>query len=430
MKQITFLLLFYTTSFWAQKSQADFVFNNVNIVSMTNNKVMKNHSIAIKDGKIIAISNTKTSKIKAAKSIDLKGKFIMPGLSDAHVHLPEKEEQLDKILKLNLINGVTKLRSMRGDWNHLQWKEKFNNKESINPKLYLSPPPIHRGQESSKIQLEKFVKSAAENNLKFVKVLSIKNQKTFEELDSICKSHNISIGGHFPSNPKGVVIPDEIIFSSNYRSFEHLGGLIGDSTLTNQRLQKIKEKNIFLCPTLQWYMVSYEQYPLDYMQNQPGMQFINPEESKDWSEKTSLYRTKMGKDAFEEEVKKYHTEIEERLAVVKKAYSLKIPLLLSPDSSTKFIVPGFGVMEEMKLYKRAGLPNFDILKAATVNFAKLFDENSGTIEVGKEADFLILNKNPLEEIESLEKIESLFINDQYINKEMLDQITASLLTTK
>ncbi|MCG2610563.1 amidohydrolase family protein [Flavobacterium sp. SM15] len=397
---------------------------------MTSNKVDKNQSIAIKNGKIIAINDSKTSKIKAEKSIDLKGKFIMPSLSDAHVHLPEREDQLEKVLKLNLINGVTKLRSMRGDWNHLQWKAKYNNKESINPKLYLSPPPIHRGLESSKKQFENFVKSAAENNIKFIKVLSIKNQKTFEELDSICKSHNISIGGHFPSNPKGVLIPDEIIFFSNYRSFEHLGGLIGDSSLTNQRLQKIKEKNIFLCPTLQWYMMSYEQYPLDYMQKQRGMQFINAEESKDWSEKTELYRTKMGKEAFEEEVKKYRNEIEERLSVVKKANAMGIPLLLSPDSSTKFIIPGFGVLEEMKLYKRAGLSNFEILKAATVNFSKLFNENNGTLEVGKDADFLILNNNPLEKIESLESIESIFFNDQYINKEMLDQISASLLTTK
>ncbi|MFM9403168.1 hypothetical protein ACKLNQ_14725 [Myroides odoratimimus] len=61
---------------------------------------------------------------------------------------------------------------------------------------------------------------------------------------------------------------------------------------------------------------------------------------------------------------------------------------MSSDSSSKFIVPSFGLLEEMKLYQKAGLSNFDILKSATINFALFFKENYGIIASGKDVDFI------------------------------------------
>ena len=119
MKKFLFLAtVLISQNILSQKQKYDLVFKNANIVSMENDKVLENQNIAISNGKIVAIENAKKSKLKAEKTIDLKGKYIMPSLADAHVHLPETEEELQRMFDLNLINGVTKLRSMRGDWKH------------------------------------------------------------------------------------------------------------------------------------------------------------------------------------------------------------------------------------------------------------------------------------------------------------------------
>ena len=115
----------------------------------------------------------------------------MPSLADAHVHLPETEEELLRMFDLNLINGVTKLRSMRGDWKHKEWQKKHNIINSIYPKIYLSAPPISRSLEASTTQLEEFVKAVKDNNYGFIKILSIKSQEIFTQLDSLCKKYDV-----------------------------------------------------------------------------------------------------------------------------------------------------------------------------------------------------------------------------------------------
>jgi imidazolonepropionase-like amidohydrolase len=81
----------------------------------------------------------------------------------------------------------------------------------------------------------------------------------------------------------------------------------------------------------------------------------------------------------------------------------------------------------MELLKNAELNNFEILKMATVNFANFFNENYGTIEEGKDADFIILNDNPLENIDALKTIEGVFFNENYLDKNSLNRLTETIL---
>ena len=423
-------LMFFQLSM-AQKKEADFLITNVSIVPMNTETVLKNKDVAIKDGVIIAITNTKKGNFSAKQTIEGKGKFMMPGLSDAHVHLPEEEKDLEKYLTLNIINGVTKLRSMRGDVKHLEWRKKYNTPNSYFPKLYLSSPPVTRNQDFTAEQASAFVKSVKEGGFDFIKVLSIKRADLFSQLDTYAKENNIKMAGHFPSNPKGIVIDDDVIFNSNLNSIEHLGGLISEKDAFENRIKSMKEKSIYACPTLDWYTVAYGQFNLEEITQKRGMVFIAPEIVKEWVDKTTQYREKAGKEALDKEVVFYAKEIEERLSVINRLNKEGIKLLLSPDSSSRFIAPGFGVMEEIKLYQKAELSNFDILKATTVNFANYFNETKyGTIEIGKNADFILLNENPLEKIETLEKIESVFCNGTLLNKKKLDELTVAIFPKK
>jgi hypothetical protein len=219
------LTLLFTNYFIIQAQEADFIIKNVSIVSMKDNVVLNNKMLAVKDGKIIEIADK--LKIKAKETIDAKGKFIMPSLSDAHVHFPGTEEELENVMKLNLINGVTKLRSMRGDWKHYDWRAKYNTKDSFYPKLYVSAPPISRNVDWTTAEIEDFVKASKDRNLDLIKILSIKSQSMFKQLDSICKKYKMPIAGHYPRLASGNELNEEVIFNSNYTSFEHLGGLAG-----------------------------------------------------------------------------------------------------------------------------------------------------------------------------------------------------------
>jgi len=400
--------------------KTDFVIKNVSVIQMIEDNVLLNQDVVVKDGKIFSISAAQNEEYNNMFVIDGSGKYIMPSLADAHVHLPKEKEDLDKFLKLNLINGVTKLRSMRGAWDHLKWRDEYNSKNSFYPKLYLSAPPISRRYSFTKDELQNYVNGA--KWFDFIKILSIKDQDLFKRLDKLCKLNNIEIGGHFPSN-----ISDSLIFNSNYRSFEHLGGISMLSEVTEKRIQEIKKKNIYVCPTLSWYSIGSGRYSYEELRQLPGMEYIQKETIDNWIEKTKQYREKLGKEAYKQEVADELQKLQHKYQVIKRLNELGVRMLLSPDSSSKYMVTGFGMLGEMKLLKNAKLSNFEILKMATVNYADFFNENFGTIEVNAEADFILLNTNPLESIESLKNIEAIYFNNNYLDKDDIKKLSESIL---
>lgn len=400
------------------------VIKNVSVITMTSEAVLKNQDVVIKDGKVRFISDSKRTNYKNMLVFDGKGKYIMPSLADAHVHFPETEAEMERMMKLYLINGVTKLRSMRGDWKHKDWRDKYNKENSIYPKLYLSPPPISRQHDFTASQIEDYVKTSKESGFDFMKILSIKDQATFSQFDALCKAYNLSIAGHFPGN-----VSDSLIFNSNYTSFEHLGGLSGNPNNLESRLQFIKEKNIFICPTLSWYSIGSGRYTYDQLRSLPGMAFIPKTTVDEWIKQTKQYRDKLGNEAYTKEVVKELNALNEKFEIIKKLNDLKIPMLLSPDSSSKYMVYGFNVVGEMELLKNANLSHYDILKMATINFSNFFKEDSGTIEVGKTADFILLNDNPLENFDALKRIDGLYFGNQFLDSEKLGSMRRELLET-
>ncbi|MFI0428449.1 amidohydrolase family protein [Mariniflexile sp. HMF6888] len=403
----------------------DLVIKNVSVVTMKSNEVLKNQDVVIKDGKIVSILDSEKTVHQNIVEIDGTDKYIMPSLTDAHVHFPETETEMEHVMQLYLINGVTKLRSMRGDWKHVDWRNKYNAESSIYPKLYLSAPPISRNYDLTPTQIEGLVKNAKEKGFDFIKILSVKNQDIFTQLDAACKKYNLPIGGHFPSN-----IPDSLIFKSMYTSFEHLGGLAGVSPeVLENRLQKIKANDIFICPTLSWYSIGSGRYSYEELRNQPGMEFVPKETIEDWIEKTKQYREKLGDQAYRDEVANELKSLEEKYQIIKKAHDLGISMLLSPDSSSKYMISGFSVLGEMELLKNAQLGNYDILKMATTNFAAFFKEDYGTIEVGKSADFILLNQNPLEDLNTFNKIEGLYYNNHFLDAKKLEAMRLKLSAT-
>lgn len=426
-KLIILVTLLFTNYFISQAQEADFIIKNVSIVSMKDNVVLNNKMLAIKDGIIIEIGDK--LKIKAKETIDAKGKFIMPSLSDAHVHFPSTEEELENVMKLNLINGVTKLRSMRGDWKHYDWRAKYNTKGSFYPKLYLSAPPISRNMDWTTAEIEEFVKASKDRNLDLIKILSIKSQSMFKQLDSICKKYKMPIAGHYPRLASGNELNEDVVFNSNYTSFEHLGGLAGESAVTiARRIALLKNKKMTICPTLSWYSVGSGRYTIEESRTMPGMEFIPKAKIEEWVEGTSKSREKMGVTAFNEEVVNELKALDEKYKIIKQLNEAQVPMILSPDASGKYMIAGFSVLGEMQLLKNANLSNYEILKMATVHFSNFFNANYGTLEVGKDADFILLDTNPLADLNSLKKVEGVYYNYHFLDKKALDAMQSSVLT--
>lgn len=279
-------------------------------------------------------------------------------------------------------------------------------------------------------EIEDFVKASKERQLDFIKILSIKSQSLFKQLDSVCKIYKMPIAGHYPRLASGNELNEVEVFDSNYTSFEHLGGLAGESQETIQRrIGLLKEKNVTLCPTLSWYSIGSGRYTIEESRNMPGMEFVPKAKMEEWVEGTEKYREKMGMAAYKEEVDNELKALDQKYNIIRQLNEAGVSMLLSPDASSKYMIAGFSVLGEMELLKNAGLSNYEILKTATVNFSLFFNENHGTIEAGKAADFILLEDNPLENLKTLNNVQGIYHNQHFLDKGALDVMREDILKT-
>jgi imidazolonepropionase-like amidohydrolase len=89
-----------------------------------------------------------------------------------------------------------------------------------------------------------------------------------------------------------------------------------------------------------------------------------------------------------------------------------VPMLLGTDAPNPFVVPGFSVYREAGLLAHAGLSPFDVLRAATVDAARYRGDlgECGTVTPGKRADLLVLERDPLSDVEALRSISTVVAN--------------------
>ena len=96
------------------------------------------------------------------------------------------------------------------------------------------------------------------------------------------------------------------------------------------------------------------------------------------------------------------------------------------DSPEWFLVQGFSLHKELEAFTQAGLSPFAALQTATVNPADYLGigQRKGTVEIGKEADLLLLEANPLEQVEHTRRIAGVFKGGKWYEKIKLQQMLA------
>jgi len=148
---LIFLSIFFMASCKAQQEEpidsrkTEIVFQHVNIIPMDKERVIENQDVLIKDGIIKEVNDA--GKIKfgsGALVINGEGKYLMPGLTEMHAHIPPVDdlEPMKEVLLLFAVNGVTTIRGMLGHPKHLELRSKIQSGEILGPRFYTAGPPL------------------------------------------------------------------------------------------------------------------------------------------------------------------------------------------------------------------------------------------------------------------------------------------------
>ncbi len=412
----------------AQTNINTIVLRNVNIISMTGDeRIDREKDIVIKGDRIYDITDKKKDKKYRkwdAQLVDVTGKFVMPGLIDMHAHLPGPfggDFDQDEYFFLNLANGVTSLRDMRGTIEKVQLRKTYEQGSKLSPRLFLASPPFTYDRNYNAYVGNILMEAYKKDGFDFIKYLGGMDKDDYTSFMSIAKEHKMDVVGHTPK------IGLEVAVNAGQRSIEHIEPFLElyrkDKIQFKIVMQKMASSGIYSCPTLFWYFPAWDQMGLSELKALRGFQYVTKNVRDQWIDDIEkYYAVDVQKDpvTFQQDKEQHLNDIALFLFIFKEMHEIGVPLLLGGGDGY-FVIPGFSMKEEMQLYQKAGISNYDILKAGTVNAAECMKINNvGTVEIGKYADLLLLEKNPIRDLKRLDLIEWVILKGKYITKEEIN----------
>lgn len=239
--------------------------------------MLENQTVIIKDGVICEIGKAEDVIIPDdAQLINGKGKYLMPGLIDMHVHI--HNYKVDEALYL--YNGVTGVQNMWGRPEVLRIK-KFNDQRKVGLKIFTTGPimdgldPIWEGSlvVDSKEKAREEVIKIKENGYESIKVYELLDMDVYEEIVKTADEIGFRVVGHVPRN-----VGIEKVLELGQDSIEHLSGY-SKSNIENEA-KMTAEKNVWNTPTLSVSHIASMGEDIE------GLEYIKPETVEFWKDMT------------------------------------------------------------------------------------------------------------------------------------------------
>ncbi len=419
-----------------------YAIRNVTIIPMTSeHKTIKNATVVIKNRKILSINESIPDKTKI---IDGKGKWLIPGLIDMHVHnladinlssnYPTKGATLftdtQDFMLLYIANGVTTVFELNARTEHFGQRNEIIKGKVTGPRIALAFL-INGGDGSGNIANtpedgRQTVRIAKAQGYEFIKVYSGLNIETFKAIVDEAMKRGMKVVGHIPNAFRGRL---EEAFVPNFDMVAHAEEFTKQSKeLSNEDAQRFaklaKAKGTWLTPTLttmEW--IANQTHSLDGIRNLPSLKYVHPLMQSKW-----LTSNHYNQETDPKRIARIDSMVDFHLRLVKAFREAGVPIVTGTDAGVSGVVWGFSLHDEMELLVKAGLTTEEALASATRLPAMWLgiEDKIGTAEAGKYADLILLDANPLDNISNTRKISGVFVNGRWISRKEIDIMLSDL----
>jgi imidazolonepropionase-like amidohydrolase len=399
----------------------DVAITNVTLVPMSRDGEFAHQTVVVRGDRIIAVGPTTSIEVPPGiKTIDGKNRWLMPGLSDMHVHTWSETD-----LTLFVAAGVTTIRNMFGSEQQLAWRSEIAAGKRLGPTIVTAgpiidgDPPVWPGSAVlvDPADADKLVAEQKARGYDFLKPYSRLSREAYEALAAAGKQHGMALAGHVPS-----AVGLTGVLAAQQKSIEHLDGwllalvpdgvkLPEDGSMTRKLravLPRLDESRLpgliartiaagtWNCPTL---VVLDRMAGLDepdaVKRRAKWLGMVAPATVAAWDPKLDFRLRSFTAEDFatmrEANVR--------RARILAALAAANAPILVGTDTGNPYVIPGAALHDEIELMVDAGLPRARVLRAATAGAAEFLGtpHELGVIEVGARADLVLLSSDPLAE---------------------------------
>jgi imidazolonepropionase-like amidohydrolase len=421
-------------------------FVNAEVVPMDRERVLSGRTVVVVDGRIAAVGPASEVKIpRRALRIDARGRYLMPALSDMHVHVegeswdallsPEAKEasrnfSFEDLLYPYVANGVTTVQVLSGTHELLPVRGRIAEGAMLAPRLILArmidgpdkawPPPLSSWVSNAKEARDATLKAKSEGYDK-MKVYSFLTKETYDAVIATAREQGMDVIGHVP-----YALSVEYVVDAGQKMIAHTEEVAkhAHGDYSKERVSyfagRIADGGVWLTPTL----ITTRRI-LDEFSDPDGL-FASPEAGyaahpmqKDiWKFISNMYqgipeedRTRL-RDDFEKFQKPFTKVFHDKGG----------QLMTGTDSLLPRLVPGFAVHQELQEMVAVGLTPYEALRTSTTIPYEYLGEaaEAGTIEPGKRTDLILVDSNPLEDVSAASKIAGVLMRGRWIPKQEMD----------
>jgi imidazolonepropionase-like amidohydrolase len=447
---------------------SSFAVAHVTVIDSTANAPRPDQTVVVLNGRIVDVGPA--SRVKAPKDaqiVDGHGKFLIPGLWDMHVHIaglnadPAWSKQV--LLPVLIANGITGVRDMGGDLDVLLgWKHDIENGILIGPHIVAAGPfltsekrktaeqyPVHDAETGRAA-----VRELKKRNADFIKIISVPSGEVFFAIADESKKQNIPFAGHLPfqisaieASSAGMRSIEHLLYSAFSLSFsskegELRGQLVeaedkgdsvaweqiahtSDATYSQEKaavlFATLKRNGTWVTPTLA--SLDITTHPDEWSADDPQLAYVPPALAEQW-------RESMTDSSMKERAAWLARQSTNDWRLTGELHKAGISLLAGSDSLDPFVFTGESLHRELVELVRAGLTPAEALGVATSGAARFLgrEKELGTIETGKIADLVLLERSPLENIANTQSIVGVAHEGAYFDRAALDKLLAQAKT--
>jgi len=426
------------------------VVQRVTVIDATGKPAQPDLTVVIENGRIASVGPWKKARVpKDAEIVDGRGKFLIPGLWDMHVHGTAAAWSYP----LYLANGVLGVREMWGPPNANEWRAQRASADRPAPSIFLGSPILDGPKPSrptfiavgTEAQGREVVDQQKEYGADFIKVYSLLPRDVYFAIADEARKRGIPFEGHVPYSVTAAEASD-----AGQKSIEHLRGVdVGCSREEKTILTELQKPDITLFmrlvrlparaddtfdePTAQSLFARFLkndtwQCPtltvLRYGSHFDDPKLLNDDRLK-YLPKTLRASWESGfgfKDLTVEDRAAMGTFYAGSQKLVGRLHRAGVKILAGTDVMNPYCFPGFSLHDELALLVESGPSPMAALQTATSNPAKFMGQvdRRGTIEAGKIADLVLLDKDPLADIHNTRTIQAIVLNGKLMKRAALD----------
>ena len=437
-----------------QATPAQIYITHVTLIDTKTGKEATDQTVVISDGKIADVTTKNLAAPTSARIVDGRGKYLIPGLWDMHVH----GTRFDGTLPLYIANGVTGVREMFGPPDANKFRAELSAKHLVAPHIYLAspivdgkPPIVPNSIEvATADEARRAVDEQKQRGADFIKVYSLLSRDAYFAIIDEARRQNIPVDGHVPNS---VSVWEAT--AAKQRTIEHLFGVeLGCSS--REKEKDLRPKFLTANPFKnEWDALLLEAWQ-SYSDERCKSLFAELKKNGTWPVPTLAVRHSFGllndpQFTSDNRVRYFSGEFRDWVTgkldarmkessaadfqVIRKTFSAEsrvtgelfragVPMLAGTDVGNPFCFPGFSLHDELALLVESGVTPLGALQMATRNPALFMGatDKYGSVTPGKIADLVLLDADPLKDIHNTTKISAVFLSGKEFNRAALDQL--------